>query len=66
MIETTDEYRIAARAFKKKFGYGVPLSMIPDSADTMDLIDKLYKCIADGNDNLMELYGVEISDDILY
>lgn len=62
MIELTDEYRAAAKAFKEKFGQGVPLAMIPPTTNTFDLIEKIRKCIETGNDTLLEQYGVVIKE----
>ena len=67
MFEYTDEYKEIAREFRKTFGYGVPLSMIPYTVNTSDLIDKIDICISNKKDTLLEMYGVsEEDDDILY
>ena len=34
MIELTEEYKAIAKEYRKVFGYGVPLSMIPPTAET--------------------------------
>lgn len=66
MIQLTDEYRAVAKEYKKAFGYGVPLSMIPPTTQTADLINKIKECVADGKDTLLEKYGVNINEgDIL-
>lgn len=62
MIELTDEYKKIAMEYKKKFGYGVPLRMIPPTAATSDLIAKIKECIDSGEDNLLSLYGVSIEE----
>lgn len=65
MIELTEEYRKAAKSFRKKFGYGVPLSMLPPDVTTEDVIAKLLQCVEQENDDLLEQYGVENDTDIL-
>lgn len=62
MIELTDEYRAIAKQFRKKFGYGVPLSMIPPVAETFDLISKIRECIESEKDDLLERYNVEVTE----
>lgn len=66
MIELTDEYREAAKKYKKKFGYGVPLSMIPPTVSTEDLIVNLNQCVETGVDDLLERYYVEDPGDALF
>lgn len=66
MIQLTDEYRAIAKEYKKTFGYGVPLSMIPPTTEMPDLIANIEKCIAEKKDNLLEIYGVEISEGDLF
>ncbi|MBS5549056.1 MAG: hypothetical protein KHX40_07665 [Oscillospiraceae bacterium] len=62
MIELTEEYKAIAKEYRKVFGYGVPLSMIPPTAETEDLIRKIKDCIKDGKDSLLSHYGVEIKE----
>lgn len=62
MIQVTDEYRVIAKEYKKIFGYGVPLSMIPPTAEMPDLIANIEKCIAEKKDNLLEIYGVKADE----
>lgn len=62
MIELNDEYRAVAKDFRKKFGYGVPLSMIPPVTETPDLIRNLKECIVSGKDDLLERYNVAVGD----
>lgn len=62
MIELTDEYRAIAKEYKKAFGYGVPLAMIPPTTETADLIAKIKECISDNKDDLLEKYGVVINE----
>ena len=62
MIELTEEYRAVAKEFRKKFGYGVPLSMIPPTTDTADLIMQIKECIANNEDNLLQRYNVTVSE----
>ena len=66
MIELTDEYRAAAKEFRVKFGYGVPLAMIPPITKTEDLIEKIKDCVESGRDNLLDRYNVVMEDGILY
>jgi len=62
MIELTEEYRSAAKEFRKSFGYGVPLSMIPPVTETLDLIKNLKECIANNKDDLLERYSVTVGE----
>ena len=62
MIQLTDEYRAIAKEYKKKFGYGVPLSMIPPTTETSDLIKNIEKCIEDNLDTLLEIYDVRVEE----
>lgn len=62
MIELTDEYRAIAKEFRKKFGYGVPLSMIPPVTETFDLIKNLKECIENEKDDLLERYNVTVTE----
>lgn len=66
MIQLTDEYKEAAKRFKKKFRYGVPLSMIPPVIETPDLIKRINECIESGKDDLLESFGVKIDDGQLF
>lgn len=62
MIQLTDEYREAAKKYKKTFGYGVPLSMIPPIVETKDLIKSIEECIESGEDRLLEIYKVDVNE----
>lgn len=62
MFELTDEYRAIAKEYKRLFGYGVPLSMIPPTIETSDLISKIKECVCEQNDNLLEKYGVTVDE----
>lgn len=66
MIEITNEYKIVAKEYKKKFGYGVPLCMIPPTANMSDLIYNIKECIGTGIDDLLERYNVKIEKGKLY
>ncbi len=66
MIELTEEYRAIAKEFKKKFGYGVPLSMIPPTTDTSDLILQIEECISNGVDDLLQRYNVSLEEGDLF
>ena len=67
MILPNDEYRATAKRFKKLFGYGVPLDMLPMTADMDELIRNIEDCIARQKDDLLSKYGIdENRTDILY
>ena len=66
MIQITDEYREVAKRYKKEFGYGVPLSMIPPTTEMPDLISNIEKCIAEKKDSLLEMYGVKVNEGDLF
>lgn len=66
MIKLTDEYRALSKNFKKCFGYGVPLSMIPQTADMNELVKNIEECIANNKDNLLEKYNISNDDGVLY
>ena len=66
MIQVTDEYRAIAKEYKKVFGYGVPLSMIPPTTEMPDLIENIEKCIAEKKDSLLEIYGIKIEEGDLF
>lgn len=66
MIELTEEYRVAAKEYRKKFGYGVPLSMIPPTVNTSDLIQQIRECIEKGKDTLLEHYKIVINEEELF
>lgn len=66
MIELTDDYRKSARLFRERFGYGIPLSMIPQVIETDELIKKIEQCVEQGKDNLLESLGVSEDDGVLY
>lgn len=66
MIQITDEYRAVAKEYKEIFGYGVPLSMIPPVVEMSDLIANIEKCIEKKEDNLLDIYGVKITDRVLF
>ena len=65
MIELTEEYKVAAKEFRKTFGYGVPLSMIPPTTETLDLILKVKECVENKTDNLLERYNVSVKSEEL-
>jgi hypothetical protein len=62
MIQLSEEYKVIAKEYKKKFGYGVPLRMIPPTTETGDLILKIKECIDSGEDKLLEMYGVSLQE----
>lgn len=66
MFEYTNEYKEISKQFRKTFGYGVPLSMIPSTVIMSDLIENIQKCIDNKEDNLLEMFGVQDNTDILY
>ncbi len=66
MIELIGEYRTVTKEFKKKFGYGVPSSMIPPITDTADLILQLKECISNGVDDLLQRYNVFFEEGDLF
>lgn len=66
MIQITDEYRAIAKEYKKVFGYGVPLSMIPPTTEMPDLIANIEKCVAEKKDSLLEIYGVNMNEGDLF
>lgn len=66
MIQITDEYKLAAKAFRTAFGYGVPLAMVPPRTDTDELIKLIGECIDEGSDNLLERLGVIRDFDSLF
>lgn len=59
MIIPNDEYRAVAKHFKKQFGYGVPLDMIPMTADMNELIRNIEECVTNAHDDLLSRYGVD-------
>lgn len=63
MIEITDEYRAVAKQFKKVFGYGIPLSMIPPTVNMVDLINNIKECVETRNDDLLQRFGVVLGED---
>lgn len=62
MIELTEKYRAIAKEYRKAFGYGVPLSMIPPTVEIDDLISQIKDCVERGKDDLLTHYGVEIKE----
>lgn len=58
MVQLTEEYMNISREFRKTFGYGVPLSVIPPTVGTDDLIEKIKECIDKKEDKLLEIYGI--------
>lgn len=62
MIELTEKYKAVAKEYRKVFGYGVPLSMIPPTIETDDLIRKIKDCVERGKDDLLSQCGVEIQE----
>lgn len=47
MIKITDEYREVAKEYRKMFGYGVPLSMIPPTVDIDEFIKRVDKALSE-------------------
>ena len=66
MLKITDEYRTIAKEFKKTFGYAVPLSMVPQTTTTEELIIRVKNCISSGKDDLLTSFGVSETEDVLY
>jgi hypothetical protein len=66
LIVLDDEYKKVAAEFKKVFGYGVPLSMIPPVETNENLIKNLKKCIEQKKDLLAEIYNWDYSKGKLY
>lgn len=65
MIEVTEEYRKIAQIYKNNFGYGVPLSMIPPTTEMSDLIAKIQECIDEGEDTLLDKFGISVGENDL-
>lgn len=65
MIQLTEEYKEVAKKYRKKFGYGVPLSMIPPTTETSDLIRNIEKCIEENSDKLLEIYSINVGENDL-
>ena len=66
MIEFTEELKESAKEFRRTFGYSLPTSMIPPVIDNKELIEAIRNCIANKEDNLLEILGVEYENDILF
>lgn len=66
MVEFTDEYIEWEGKFRKQFGYGIPLMMIPQVETTEGMIASIKKCLDAKKDLLQEIYKWEISPDIHY
>jgi len=66
MIQLTEEYRAAARAFKELFGYGVPLSLVSQTETTEGLIKTIQKCLELKKDIIRETYGVKDNGSKVY
>ena len=66
MIELTEEYKAAAREFRKTFGYSVPLSMIPPVLDTSEVIRAIRECVDAKEDRLLERFGVVLNEGDLF
>ena len=62
MIELTEEYKAAAKEYRKTVGYGVPLSMIPPVVETSELIRQIKVCVEDKKDTLLQFFDVEINE----
>ena len=65
-MQLTDEYRACAKKFKEHFGYGVPLRMIPQTASTEEVIEKINLCIEKNKDDLLISFGIDETVGILY
>lgn len=66
MIELTTEYRALALKFKKKFGYGVPLSQIPDSVTNEELMAAIQVSLDSGVDLLPQKFNIDNSGKKIY
>ena len=65
MIQFNDELKEASKQFRKKFGYSVPMAMIPPTTDNATLIRYLEECIETKKDDLLERFNVEVNDQSL-
>lgn len=62
MIQLNDELKEISKQFRKKFGYSVPMAMIPPTTDNVTLVKYIKECIENNKDDLLEKFGVRVND----
>ena len=60
-----NEYYEIEEQYFRQFGHGVPREMLPDSISTEQIKQAMKKCILSKKDNLFELLGIIINDNII-
>lgn len=66
MIEITNELIEISNAFRKTFGYKIPLAMIPPTITTAQLIATAKECIEQKNDTLFDQLNIKNNSDVLF
>ena len=56
----------AMENYRKRFGYPVPLEMIPAQMDRAALLGAVKTCLEEGNDNIFQYLGLELPPDALF
>ena len=64
--ELDKDYYRTDELYRERFGHGVPRAMLPDSITLDEIRKAMEACLESGQDNLLELLGVEINRDYLY
>ena len=56
----------AMEDYRKRFGYPVPLEMIPTQIDKAVLRAAVKTCVEEDNDNIFQYLGLELPPDALF
>ncbi len=55
-----------ARKYHEKFGHAIPFYLLPETVSETSIFENVKKCLESGEDNLLELLGIQVDRDALY
>lgn len=55
-----------ARRYHETFGHAIPFYLLPETVSEADIFEKVKICLESGQDNLLEMFGVKVDNDVLY
>lgn len=55
-----------AKSYQEKFGHAIPFYLLPENASEDEIFNMIKRCVESGKDNILELFNVQIDENVLY